>query len=58
MVIPVGNPFQTQILMLVTKGGRGPHDLQVRNLMPVSFVPLVGGAESALRSTGSRPKLH
>jgi protein-L-isoaspartate(D-aspartate) O-methyltransferase len=43
MVIPVGNPFQTQTLMLVTKGSKGPHDLQVRNLMPVAFVPLVGG---------------
>ena len=42
MVIPVGNPFQTQMLMLVTKGSKGSHDLQVRNLMPVAFVPLVG----------------
>jgi protein-L-isoaspartate(D-aspartate) O-methyltransferase len=42
MVIPVGNPFQTQMLMLVTKGSKGPHDLRVRNLMPVAFVPLVG----------------
>ena len=42
MVIPVGNPFQTQMLMLVTKGSKGPHDLQVWNLMPVAFVPLVG----------------
>ena len=46
MVIPVGNPFQTQVLMLVTKGGKGPHDLQVRNLMPVGFVPLVGGPKA------------
>jgi protein-L-isoaspartate(D-aspartate) O-methyltransferase len=29
--------------MLVTKGSKGPRDLQVRNLMPVAFVPLVGG---------------
>jgi protein-L-isoaspartate(D-aspartate) O-methyltransferase len=43
MVIPVGNLFQTQMLMLVTKGSKGPHDLQLRNLMPVAFVPLVGG---------------
>lgn len=42
MVIPVGNPFQTQMLMLVTKGRQGPHDLQVQNLMPVAFVPLIG----------------
>ena len=46
MVIPVGNPFQTQTLMLVTKGSKGPHDLQVRNLMPVAFVPLVGGPKA------------
>src|ERR1700757_2242442 len=46
MVIPVGNPFQTQMLMLVTKGSKGPRDLKVRNLMPVAFVPLVGGPRS------------
>jgi protein-L-isoaspartate(D-aspartate) O-methyltransferase len=46
MVIPVGNPFQTQMLMLVTKGGKGPHDVQVRSLMPVGFVPLVGGQKA------------
>jgi protein-L-isoaspartate(D-aspartate) O-methyltransferase len=46
MVIPVGNPFQTQMLMLVTKGSKGPHDLQVRNLMAVAFVPLVGGPKA------------
>jgi protein-L-isoaspartate(D-aspartate) O-methyltransferase len=46
MVIPVGNPFQTQMLMLVTKGSKGPRDLQVRNLMPVAFVPLIGGPKS------------
>jgi protein-L-isoaspartate(D-aspartate) O-methyltransferase len=32
--------------MLVTKGSKGPRDLQVRNLMPVAFVPLVGGPRS------------
>jgi len=46
MVIPMGNAFQTQMLMLVTKGSKGPHDLQVRNLMPVAFVPLVGGPKA------------
>jgi protein-L-isoaspartate(D-aspartate) O-methyltransferase len=46
MVIPVGNPFQTQMLMLVTKGNKGPRDLQVRSLMPVGFVPLVGGRKA------------
>ena len=43
MVIPVGNPFQPQTLVLVTKGTKGPRDIQVRSLMPVAFVPLVGG---------------
>jgi protein-L-isoaspartate(D-aspartate) O-methyltransferase len=42
MVIPVGNPFQ-QTLMLVIKGHKGPRDIQMRSLMPVAFVPLVGG---------------
>jgi len=43
MVIPVGNPFQTQTLLLVTKGRKGPRDIQVHSIMPVAFVPLVGG---------------
>jgi protein-L-isoaspartate(D-aspartate) O-methyltransferase len=46
MVIPVGNPFQPQMLVLVTKGNKGPRDLQVRSLMPVAFVPLTGGPKS------------
>jgi protein-L-isoaspartate(D-aspartate) O-methyltransferase len=46
MVIPVGNPFQPQMLMLVTKGSERPGDLQVRSLMPVAFVPLIGGPKS------------
>lgn len=46
MVIPLGNPFQTQMLVLVTKGSKGPHDLQVRSLMPVAFVPLIGEPKS------------
>jgi len=44
MVIPVGNPFQIQQLVLVTKGTKGPHDLRVQEIMPVMFVPLVGGS--------------
>ena len=42
MVIPLGNPFQTQTLVLVTKGTGGPRDIRVHSLMPVVFVPLVG----------------
>ena len=42
MVIPVGNPFQTQTLVLVSKGTKGPRDIRVQDVMPVAFVPLVG----------------
>jgi protein-L-isoaspartate(D-aspartate) O-methyltransferase len=42
MVIPLGNPFQTQMLVLITKGTKGPRDIQVHNIMPVAFVPLIG----------------
>src|SRR5207245_2775715 len=49
MVIPVGNPFQTQTLVLVSKGRKGPRDIQVRSLMPVAFVPLVGGPKKNCR---------
>ncbi|MGK9169200.1 protein-L-isoaspartate(D-aspartate) O-methyltransferase [Inquilinus limosus] len=40
MVIPVGPPFMTQNLMLVTKDGEGKVRTEV--LLPVSFVPLTG----------------
>ncbi len=43
MVIPVGNPFQPQMLVEVTRGAQSPRDIQVRNIMPVAFVPLTGG---------------
>jgi protein-L-isoaspartate(D-aspartate) O-methyltransferase len=46
MVIPVGSPFQPQMLVLLTKGSNGPRDLQVRSLMPVAFVPFTGGPKS------------
>lgn len=36
MVIPVGTPFRTQMLMLVTKDG---DELKTRSLAPVRFVP-------------------
>ncbi|MFQ6017178.1 MAG: protein-L-isoaspartate(D-aspartate) O-methyltransferase [Kiloniellaceae bacterium] len=41
MVIPVGEPFMVQQLVLVTKKGDGT--VQTRQLLPVSFVPLTGG---------------
>src|SRR5882724_3684958 len=44
LVVPIGNPFQTQRLMLVTKGSKGPRDIRVKDIMPVSFVPLVSGS--------------
>jgi protein-L-isoaspartate(D-aspartate) O-methyltransferase len=37
MVIPVGSPFRTQTLMLVTRRG---HDIVSESLLPVRFVPL------------------
>jgi protein-L-isoaspartate(D-aspartate) O-methyltransferase len=37
MVIPVGSPFLTQTLMLVTREG---DDIRTRSLVPVRFVPL------------------
>jgi protein-L-isoaspartate(D-aspartate) O-methyltransferase len=40
MVIPVGSPFRTQTLMLVTRDG---DDIVTRSLLPVSFVPLTRG---------------
>lgn len=36
MIIPVGSPFFTQILMLITKNG---DDITTKSLMPVRFVP-------------------
>lgn len=40
MVVPVGNPFFTQQLMLVTKAADGK--ISTRHLLPVRFVPLTG----------------
>ncbi len=42
MVIPVGDPFTVQQLMLVTKNEDG--GTQTRQLLPVRFVPLTGGS--------------
>lgn len=41
LVVPIGNPFQTQRLVLVTKGSNGPRDIRIQDIMPVRFVPLV-----------------
>ena len=40
MVIPVGNPFQTQQLLLVTK--EDDERITTRQILPVAFVPLTG----------------
>jgi protein-L-isoaspartate(D-aspartate) O-methyltransferase len=42
MVIPVGSPFRTQMLMLVTRDGE---DVRTESLLPVRFVPLTRAAE-------------
>jgi protein-L-isoaspartate(D-aspartate) O-methyltransferase len=40
LVIPLGLPYQSQELMLVKKNMAG--EISVRNMLPVSFVPLTG----------------
>ena len=47
MVIPVGGPFATQFLMLVEKQEDG--SITTRQLLPVRFVPLRGGASRRVR---------
>jgi protein-L-isoaspartate(D-aspartate) O-methyltransferase len=42
MVIPVGSPFRTQMLMLVTREG---DDVRTENLLPVRFVPFTRDPE-------------
>jgi len=41
MILPVGSSFLTQQLLLVTKADDGT--LRTRTILPVSFVPLIGG---------------
>ena len=41
LVIPVGEPFAVQSLLLVRKRENG--DVSVRQILPVRFVPLTGG---------------
>jgi protein-L-isoaspartate(D-aspartate) O-methyltransferase len=38
MAIPVGTPFQVQSLMLIKKSEKG--EIQIKNILPVRFVPL------------------
>jgi protein-L-isoaspartate(D-aspartate) O-methyltransferase len=42
MVIPVGSPFRTQMLMLVSRAG---DDIRTETLLPVRFVPLTRASE-------------
>jgi protein-L-isoaspartate(D-aspartate) O-methyltransferase len=42
MVIPVGSPFRTQMLMLVSRSG---DDIRTETLLPVRFVPLTRASE-------------
>ena len=41
LVIPVGEPFSVQLLLLVRKDENG--EVSVRQILPVRFVPLTGG---------------
>lgn len=43
MAIPIGSPYQTQILMKVTKTEDG--DVRTERLLPVRFVPMTGEAQ-------------
>ena len=49
LVVPIGNPFQMQRLVLVTKGNKGPRDIRIQDIMPVTFVPLVSGSTGQLK---------
>lgn len=44
LVIPIGQPYCHQELMLVEKDGQG--DIEIRNVLPVAFVPLTGDRNS------------
>lgn len=39
MVIPIGNPFRVQTLMLVEKSKKG--EIKTRSILPVKFAPLI-----------------
>lgn len=43
MAIPIGSPYQTQILMKITKTEDG--DVRTERLLPVRFVPMTGEAQ-------------
>ena len=43
LVIPVGEPFLVQLLLLVRKRANG--EVTVRQILPVRFVPLTGGRD-------------
>lgn len=43
IIIPLGNPFSTQILTLITKDEKG--ELNSQQVLPVRFVPFTGRAE-------------
>lgn len=44
IVIPVGSPYQTQILMRVHKTEEG--DIRTERILPVRFVPMTGAAQN------------
>ncbi|MGF1671536.1 MAG: protein-L-isoaspartate(D-aspartate) O-methyltransferase [Balneolaceae bacterium] len=44
MAIPIGNPYQTQVLMRVTKNEQG--ETRTERLLPVRFVPMTGEAQN------------
>jgi len=54
MMIPVGQPFAMQALMLVTKDADGI--VRSQNLAPVRFVPLLSSDPSTQPATATAPK--
>jgi protein-L-isoaspartate(D-aspartate) O-methyltransferase len=52
MMIPVGARYATQDLVLITKDANG--EIHRRSILPVAFVPLVGGAPAE----ADEPRLH
>jgi protein-L-isoaspartate(D-aspartate) O-methyltransferase len=54
MMIPVGQPFAMQSLMMVTKDAEGT--VRSQNLQPVRFVPLLASDPTTQAASGPAPK--
>lgn len=45
IIIPVGPPYQTQVLKLIKKNGPKPKDYSITNILTVRFVPFTRSSE-------------